>query len=94
MSHHGAGCIDEVVQVATTQSNNLNGTGFTEKFNNDSNPATSTPIPIPTSETAVTTQEHIQVNRPSTFSMIVKVGYRSAVPVPPTHTFSRKTNKS
>ena len=38
MSHLDSGCIDEVVQVATTQSNNLNGTGFTEKFNNDSNP--------------------------------------------------------
>ena len=53
MSHHGAGCIDEVVQIATTQSNNLSGTGFTEKFNKDSIPATSSPIPIPTSKSLV-----------------------------------------
>ena len=38
MSQYDAGCIDKVLQVATTQSNILNGRGSTEKFNNDSNP--------------------------------------------------------
>ena len=98
MSHHGAGCIDEVVQVATTQSNNLNGTGFTEKFNNDSNPATSSPTPIPTSESSVppprSTFKSIVLVVTVTFSMIVNVGCLSAVLVPPTHTFPQKTNKS
>ena len=98
MSHHDSGCIDEVVQVATTQSNNLNGTGFTEKFNNDSNPVTSSPILIPTSESSVppprSTFKSIVLVLTVTFSMIVNVGCLSAVPVPPTHTFAQKTNKS
>ena len=98
MSQYDAGCIDKVVQVATTQCNNLNGRGSTEKFNNDSNPATSSPIPIPTSETAVppprSTFKSIVLVLTVTFSMVVNVGYRSAVPVPPTHTFAQKTNKS
>ena len=78
MSHHDSGCIDEVVQVATTQSNNLNGTGFTEKFNNDSIPATSSPTPIPTSESSVppprSTFKSIVLVLTVTFSMIINVG--------------------
>ena len=95
MSHHGAGCIDEVIQIATTQSK-LNGRGSTEKFNNDSNPAISSPIPIPSSESSVppprSTFKSIVIVLTVTFSMIVNVGclFKFAVPVPPTHTFSRK----
>ena len=94
MSHHDAGCIDEVVHVTTTQSNNLNGRGSTEKFNDDSNPATSSPILIPTSESSVppprSTFKSIVLVLTVTFSMIVNVGCLSAVPVPPTHTFAQK----
>ena len=65
-----SGCVDDV--VATTQSN---GTGSAEKFNNDSDPSsTSTPIPLATPLSPRSTFKSIVLVLTVTFSMIINVG--------------------